>query len=521
MDFAETEFATAVETTPLLGSGKPDPADGLRPYQAAAVQALRLALAGGALRLMLASPTGSGKTEIGMSIIKGARLKGKRVAFLCNRIHLVDQAHRRFYRSGIDCGVIQGANTRGEWQRVIVCSIQTVAKRGLPDCDLIVIDEAHGVAGSAAYRKVVELAKGKPIIGLSATPWSKGLGKHYPELGGALFEQMIVATSIAELIEDGFLVDADVYAPGEPDMTGVKQVRNSFGELDWSDMEVGQAADKPELVGDIVSHWLKLANGTATVCFASNIAHSKHIVERFQAAGVTAEHLDCYTDEDERKAILSRVTSGRTTVISNVGILCEGWDFPACKTLILARPTNSLIRYIQMAGRVLRPFDDKDRALILDHSGTVKRLGFPTDEMPMELDDGKPKKASQSKPKEKLPKACAKCSYLKISHKCPQCGFAPEKQNDIAEADGELVKQERGAKKVKATQAEKQQFYSELLAMRAMRGYSDGWVSQTYRKRFDVWPKGLFDNACEPSEETKKFVQSQLIRFAKGAKHAA
>jgi len=60
-----------------------------------------------------------------------------------------------------------------------------------------------------------------------------------------------------------------------------------------------------------------------------------------------------------------------------------------------------------------------------------------------------------------------------------------------------------------------------LLAMRAMRGYSDGWVSQTYRKRFDVWPKGLFDNACEPSEETKKFVQSQLIRFAKGAKHAA
>lgn len=508
------------DETPPPGLGKEDPAHGLRPYQAAAVQALRLGLAGGALRLMLASPTGSGKTEMGMSIIKGAKIKGKRVAFLANRIHLVDQARRRFYRSGINCGVIQGANTRGEWEQVVVCSIQTVAKRGMPDCDLIVIDEAHATAGSAAYRKVIELAQGKPVIGLSATPFSRGLGKHYDTLGGPLFEQMIIAATISELIDDGYLVDADIYAPGEPDMTGIKQVRNSFGELDWSDMDVGQAADKPELIGDIVSHWLKLANGTPTVCFASNIAHSKHIVEQFLAVGVTAEHIDCYTDEDERKAILERVTAGRTTVISNVGILCEGWDFPACKTLILARPTNSLIRYIQMAGRVLRPFEGKERALILDHSGTVKRLGFPTDEMPMELDDGKPKKASQSKPKEKLPKACPKCSYLKIGHKCPQCGFAPEKQNDVHTADGELVKQERGEKKPKATHEEKQRFYSELLAIQTMRGYSDGWVSHTYKKRFEVWPKGMHGVACEPSDETKRFVQSQLIRHAKGKKNA-
>jgi superfamily II DNA or RNA helicase len=163
--------------------------------------------------------------------------------------------------------------------------------------------------------------------------------------------------------------------------------------MDYTDADVGRAANKPELVGDIVTHWLRLARGTPTVCFAANLAHSKHIVERFHAAGVSAEHIDCYTEEEERRAILARVETGETMVISNVRILAEGWDFPACRTLILARPTRSLIRYIQMAGRVLRPHASKERALILDHSGSVTRLGFPTEEFPLELDDGTPRDA--------------------------------------------------------------------------------------------------------------------------------
>jgi superfamily II DNA or RNA helicase len=99
---------------------------------------------------------------------------------------------------------------------------------------------------------------------------------------------MTVAATIPDLIEAGYLVDCDVYAPSEPDMTGIKQARNAFGDMDYTDADVGRAANKPELVGDIVTHWLRLARGTPTVCFAANIAHSKHIVERFHAAGVVA-----------------------------------------------------------------------------------------------------------------------------------------------------------------------------------------------------------------------------------------
>lgn len=486
----------------------------LRPYQAAAIQSLRIALAGGLKRIMLYSPTGSGKTECAMAIVENAVAKGKRVVFLCNRIHLVNQASKRFHRSGIEHGVIQGDNTRNIHSNVVVASIQTVARRGMPDCDLIVIDEAHAVAGSKDFRSVIIERNAVPTIGLSATPFSKGLGKHYTELGGALFEAMTVATTIQQLIEEKFLVDCDIYAPSEPDMSGIKQSKNSFGEMDWSDTDVGRAVDKPKLIGDIVAHWMKLSRDLPTVCFAANIAHSKHIVESFRAVGVSAEHIDCYTTEEDRLAILGRVESGETTVISNVGILTEGWDFPACRTMILARPTKSLIRYIQMIGRVLRPHETKEKALVLDHSGTVQRLGFPTDDFDLELDDGKPKESKAVKKEEALPKKCPECHFMKPpkTSVCPQCGFKGRIPNKVETEAGELSLVSKGKKPKKE---DKQQVFSELIAIKLQHGYSDGWVSHQYKNYFGVWPVGLERTACEPSLEISSWIRSQQIRFAK------
>lgn len=488
-----------------------------RAYQTEAVQNLRSGLANGLKRQMLSSPTGSGKTEIGMILVRGAIAKGKRVAFLCNRINLVGQTSARFFRAGIDHGVIQGANTSRTYEKVIVASIQTVARRGMPEVDLLVIDEAHGVAGSKDYRKVISEHKG-PVIGLSATPFSKGLGKVYDDLGGPLFEQMVIAATIQELIDQGFLVDCDVYAPSQPDLSGVKITAG-----DYNEKELGEAVDKPLLIGDIVKNWLKYAAGTPTVCFATNIAHSRHIVDQFMAAGITAEHIDCYTKEDDRRDILARVASGKTLIISNVGILTEGWDFPACRTMILARPTKSLIRYLQMAGRVLRPSEGKDRALILDHSGTVQSIGFPTDDFPMELDDGKPKQTtgSEKKLEEKKPSKCPQCTYLKKNNgKCPVCGFIPVKQNTTEHADGELVpltKKEK-AKKAKLDGLDKQHVYSELYRMAEERGYKSGWVANQYRSIFGVWPRGLKDIGRPPSLVVQNMVRAAMIRFHKGNK---
>ena len=492
----------------------------LRPYQSAAVQALRNTLALGYRRIILSSPTGSGKTEMGFEVIRGAQAKGKKVAFLANRLHLVDQTCRRLTQAGFEYGIIQGANTQGPWHSILVCSIQSVASRGLPDVDLLVIDEAHACAGTKAYRDVMA---GKPCIGLTATPYSKGLGKHYDELGGALFERVVIAARIEDLIRDGYLVSADIWAPSEPDLTGVHVVAG-----DYNEKELGEAVDKAGLIGDIVSHWFKLANNTPTVVFATNIAHSKHIVEQFQAAGVTAEHIDCYTSDTDRQAILARVASRETMIISNVGILAEGWDFPACKTLILARPTKSLIRYLQMAGRVLRPFPGKEKAVILDHSGVVRRLGFPWDYFGQHLDDGKPKetKASEGEKPVALPKVCPQCKWLKPpkTPKCPFCGFEASRPNEIECEDGELVPLTKKTKSPAIKTLEgigRTKVYHMLLSIAHERKYKEGWAAMKYKDAFGCWPNGIPKEIETPDPAVLSWEHSQRIQWAKSKRSAA
>jgi DNA repair protein RadD len=498
----------------------------LRSYQSTALDKLRFALAGGKRRILLYSPTGSGKTEMGMAMIRGAIAKGKKVAFIANRKELVQQASRRFWRAGIPHGIVQAENNVNIGAGVLVCSIDTIHSRGLPDVDLIVIDEAHSVAGSSKYRQLLFQRNALPVIGLSATPFAAGLSRVYRELGGPLFEELVEATTIRELIDLKFLVDVDVFAPSTPNLEGVKTVRNAFGEQDYAEGDLAQAVDKPDLIGDIVTNWRRLAAGLQTVCFATSIAHSRHIVESFRAAGVPAEHIDCYTDDDERKAVLESFNRGDIRVLSNVGLLAEGWDAPATACMILARPTRSLIRWIQMVGRVLRPFDGKEKALLLDHSGTTARLGYPTEDLPLELNDGKASKRAQQPKRERLPRECPSCRYMKPAgvHSCPKCGFVPERPPEaIAVEEAELVKLDR---KRQATRADKQLVFSELLWVAGERGYSDGWVAHKYRAFFGVWPRELERVAVDPRPETRSWVKSQQIRFAKarekdGGDHAA
>lgn len=484
----------------------------LRPYQVAAVDKVRHAMCEGKLRVLLYSPTGSGKTEVAMEIVRGALNKGKRVAFIANRIELISGASRRFGTAGIAHGVLQGANTVNLHSPVLIASIQTVASRGLPPVDLIIVDEAHGCAGSKAYQDLL-LKKHNlvPVIGLSATPFSPGLGK--------IFEELVSAATIRELIDLDYLVDCEIYSPSEPDLTGVKIVSG-----DYQPTQLGKAVDKQELVGGIVKHWLKLADRKPTVCFATNIAHSLHIVEQFRAAGASAEHIDCHTKPEERAATLARVASGETTIISNVAVLAEGWDCPAVEVMILARPTRSLIRYIQMAGRVLRPASGKTRALLLDHSGTALQLGFPTDDLPLVLDNGKGDTSGKRQREEPKAEECAKCSFIRPPkvHACPKYGFAPERQNDVEVVEGELVKQVRASKRP-LTKSHKQHAYSQLISIANARGYQDGWVSNKYREFFGMWPRSLNKVSAAPSEEILDWVKSRQIAHAKrpGARHAA
>jgi len=487
----------------------------LRPYQEKAISTLRSFLASKKTRVVLYAPTGSGKTCIGMDLIQRAIEKQKKVIFVCNRIELVKQTSKRISQDNIPHGIIQGSNTCMTWEPVQICSIQTIDKRGYPEADLILIDEAHGTPGSKAYQRFMEHYKTVPMIGLTATPFSKGMGKTF--FWGTMWEGIIAATTIRELIDQKYLVDCDIYAPGEPDLSNVKIVAG-----DYQEEQLGIAVDKAELIGDIVTHWFKLANNKPTVCFATNIAHSQHIVEQFILAGVKAEHIDCYTSDDDRRRILDRVFSGETKIISNVGILSEGWDFPACEVMILARPTRSLIRYIQMAGRILRPFEGKEKSILLDHSGTCKRLGFPTDDLPLFLDDGKPRDKKEAAKKEKkreenLPLVCPTCfCVLAKPTTCPKCGYVfPKKKNTIETKDGELVKIKKGKGKIKnIPREEREKIYAELKGYAQQRGYKEGWAWYKCREIFGTGPRSNV-SAVNPTESTLNLITHLRIKNAK------
>lgn len=483
----------------------------LRPYQERAISRLRDRMRAGQRRVVLYSPTGSGKTEMAIELIRSAEAKGKRVLFVANRIQLVGQASRRLLKSGIRHGVVQGQNSFWTTSQILVCSIQTLHSRGFPEAvDFLVIDEAHGAAGSEAYRSLIMESK-VPVIGLSATPFSRGLGKHYDDLGGPLFESIVEAATIRELIELGFLVDCDIYAPSEPDLKGVKITAG-----DYNEKQLGERVDKEKLIGDIVEHWKRLANDTQTVCFATNIAHSQHICEEFNRSGVRAEHIDCYTSDEDRQSILRRLENGDTRIVCNVGVLAEGWDCPLVETMILARPTRSLVRYIQMAGRVLRPHPGKTRALILDHSGTAVRLGFPTDDLPLELDDGRPKEAKDSQEREeRLQKPCPQCHFVPPHpvHVCPQCGHENKRQSDVKVGDGQLKKLARS----KATMQDKQAVWSQLYGYGVEKGYNRHWADHAYREYFGCWPRGMQDRAAPLTQEVKNFIAYKNIKHAKRA----
>jgi len=500
--------------------GYPEPKSfTMHPYQEKLVRGCRNAIANGQKRVIAYLPTAGGKTVVAMGIVKNALEKGKRIAFVCNRVQLIQQTSEKFNTYGIRHGIIQGSNTRDPRASVVVASIQTLDKRGMDDYDLLILDECHACAGTKAY---AEIMRGKITIGLTATPYQKGLGRVIPSLGGPLFEGIVAGVTMRELIDTGYLVDADVWAPADPDLRGVKVVAG-----DYQEDQLGQAMDKAPLVGDIVSHWFKLSPNRQTMVFAVNIAHSKHICAQFLAAGVAAVHVDYHMTDEEKQAIYADFKAGRSMVLCNCALLSEGADFPACETLILARPTKSKVRYVQMFGRVLRTSVEtgKTRAIVLDHSGTVKRLGFPWDFAVTHLDDRKHKEsaACEADKPEPLPKACPKCHFVKPpkTPECPSCGFKAERPSDVETAEGELV-QVRGKKpkaQVQLHDMGKSSIYGQLCQLAHDRKKSEKWVIANYKGIFGTWPRQEY-HLVTPTPELLSWIHSKNIAWAKSKRAA-
>jgi len=480
----------------------------LRPYQQGALETLWASLAAGKKHPMVMAPTGAGKTVLGEHLVARALADGKKIAFTVPRLSLINQTVDRLEAVGLsDLGVVQGLHVRTDPSAPIqICSVQTLARRDRPDVNLVIVDEAHEM-----HKAIFRWMKDCPdltFVGLSATPWSRGLGKYYDDL--------IVVARTEDLINDGFLSPFVAYAPSKPDLSGVKTQMGDFHEG-----QLGEAMNKAVLVGDIVETWLKRGDGRSTFCFCVDRKHAQHIHERFGEAGVRSEYMDGDTPLFERDEIFERFRSGQTRVICSVGVLTTGVDEDV-RCIIHARPTKSEILWMQTIGRGLRVAEGKDHLLVLDHAGNCLRLGIPTQILIELLDDGDEKKASERKERSApLPKLCEECKAVvpPKATSCPQCGHQFHPWSTVKTKDGELVEWGSGGSSGGATPADMTMFYGELRWIAAVRGYAPGWIAHKFKERFGMWPNHPQVKTAaprEPSLKTKNWIRSRAIAFAKG-----
>jgi DNA repair protein RadD len=354
----------------------------LRPYQQAAVDEIRAAFGQGLRRVLLQSPTGSGKTAMFTHGVNAAAARGKRVCILVHKRELVRQSSATLDLLGIRHGRITAGQPVTD-EPVQVAMVQTLARRlekGFRiDCDLLIIDEAHHAVADT-WASILKALPDAYVLGCTATPErldGKGLGD--------IFQVLIKGPSVIELMRDGWLVPAEVYAPAKaPDLSGVS--------TRGGDYDVAQLAEKMvTLTGDAVAHYRRLCSGVPAIAFCVNIAHSKDVAQRFRDAGFRAEHVDGNTPDDKRRELIAALGNGELDVLCNCGLISEGVDIPVVGAAILLRPTQSLAMYLQMVGRVLRPAPGKTKAIILDHAGNSLLHGLPDAPRQWSL-DGRPKR---------------------------------------------------------------------------------------------------------------------------------
>lgn len=491
----------------------------LRDYQSNAFPLIAESIKRGNRRIVVYLATGGGKSLIQAEIIRRSQLKSKNAMFLVNRKGLVHQFRKTLDSMDIEHDLAQGENTYFTGSSVVNGTIQTISRRGWKSPDLIVIDEGHYVPGSKDYLNLIFANKDKIIVTFTATPFAKGMSKVHDELDGEpLFQDLIVLSTIRELIDQGFLVDCEIFAPSEPDLKGVRLKKNSFGEMDYLPADLEERVDKPDLIGDIVQNYIRNGNNEQAVVFAHNIAHSQHICQEFCKSGVKADHVDGYMEDKERNPIYERFKKKVTRVICNVAVLREGWDVPECSVMIDAAPTKSLTTYIQKAGRVLRIFPGKDKAKIFDHAGNCYRFGYPTDDLPLELCDGRKKEENKvvKKEKEKKDCKCPKCNFIKKSFVCGNCGHKPEQEHGVIVAEGEL----KAVQKKKPV--DKSKLYSELKHVAESKGWLEKRLHGVFKGITGEWPSksAHLIPATKPCVETLKLIQWNNIKNAKSKYHA-
>lgn len=257
---------------------------------------------------------------------------------------------KQFGRSWVDpnaqCGVIsvQTMTSRSSEKNEAL-------QRWLRQVTLCVFDEGHHYVQSGLWARAVETMDHAKLLFVTATPErADGLGLGADADGFA--EEMVEGPQTKWLIEQGYL-SSFVYKAPQSDLNIEGLPLTASG--DFNAKAFRQRVVESHLVGDVVKHYRRFGNDGRAIVFATDVETAEEIGAAFTAAGYSAAALSGTTDQGERDRKLNEFENGALAVLVNVDLFDEGFDVPRADVCILARPTDSLAKYLQMVGRVLRP----------------------------------------------------------------------------------------------------------------------------------------------------------------------
>lgn len=335
--------------------------------------------------VMFQMPTGTGKTRLFTSIISDIRTWGIRngieakILIIAHRIELIEQISDSLSKYKVGHGIIAGGVPRNLDYTVQVASIQTITHHGNIDLanalnvNYIIIDEAHhSIANS--YRKLWKMFPDAKVLGVTATPWRMN-NRGFREM----YDKLILSKPIKKFIEEGWLAPYDYYSIKETSVlnTEINSIDQFDVEGDYKTSALETVIDTSKIRAQLLDSYLRYAKGKKGIIYSISRKHSDHICNEFKQAGVNIVRIDSLTPRDERRLYVRRFRSGLIDIIVNVDIFSEGFDCPDIEFIQLARPTKSLVKYIQQVGRGLRPTTNKSRCLILDNVGLHLAFGLP------------------------------------------------------------------------------------------------------------------------------------------------
>lgn len=364
-----------------------------RPYQQAAVDAALKAFEKGELTALIQAATGAGKTIMFSLLIRTLLSENPnlRIAILAHRRELVAQARDKLKsvypeaEIGVACSSLE--RKRELECNVTIGSIQTLANQAeLHPFDLIIVDEVHRLPTKdkssqmrAFLNKMWEKNEKMNLLGVTATPFRLGHGYIYghhckaPEANW--FEKRCYHIDIDQLQEEGFLSPYTFMVAETEIQNDLKNCAvDSFGEYATKQLE--QTVVKQEhLLSAVKTLQAHALDRRSIVIFCVSIKHADKMKEAFMEQGILTASVHSEMSATERDDILEKFNEGHIRILTNVGVLTEGWDSPRADCIMLCRPTLSSALYVQMVGRGLRTFESKRDCLVLDLAGCFEKHG--------------------------------------------------------------------------------------------------------------------------------------------------